>query len=255
MFWLILGSLVILYCILVRVRLGRVRFSIVPLVGGMGMLLLGVLIQMFPGLLAVWILQLAAVTVLAVLCGTELLVYTGSLSGRARSRQKQPVQCTIVLGSGLKKGNQLTSTLIERLTLAEKLYQGETVILSGGQTAHETAAEADVMKEWLLQNGVIPAEKVLLETESVNTRQNLRNTRHLYPDDLNPTQKVRIVTSDFHCWRVARLAAEFGLSGASVCGSRTMALIAPMYHLREVLAIIYGAVRQGGKGEKNDAEK
>lgn len=255
MFWLVLGSLTILYCILVRVKLGRVRFSIIPLMTGLGMLVLGVLIWMFPGWLPFWILQLVAVIVLVVLCATEFLVYFGSLSGRARAGQKQPVQCTIVLGSGLKKGNQLTSTLIERLTLAEKLHQGETVILSGGQTAHETAAEADVMKEWLLKSGVIPAEKLLLERESINTRQNLDNTRRLYPDKLNPSDKLRIVTSDFHCWRVSRLAAENGLSGAVVCGSRTMALIAPMYHLREVLAIIYGAVRQGGKGEKNDAEK
>ncbi len=255
MFWLVLGSLVILYCILVRAKLGRVRFSIIPLIGGLGMLVLGVLIQMFPGWLAVWILQLAAVTALVVLCAVEFLVYSGCLSGRARAGRKQPVRCTIVLGSGLKKGNQLTSTLIERLTLAEKLYQGETVILSGGQTAHETAAEADVMKAWLLKNGIIPEDKLLLERESVNTRQNLRNTRQLYPDKLNPADKLRIVTSDFHCWRVSRLAAKFGLSGAAVCGSRTMALIAPMYHLREVLAIIYGAARQGGKGEKNDAEK
>ena len=254
MFWLVLGAIILLYCLIVRIRLGRVRFSAVPVAGGLGMIVLGGLILLFPQWLPVWILQLAAVIVLVILCGVELVVYTGSLAGRARASQKQPVQCTVVLGSGLKKGNQMTSTLIERLSLAEKLYQGEMVVLSGGQTRHETAVEADVMAQWLLKSGIIPADRLLLERKSVNTRQNLLNALRLFGDELKPAEQVRIITSDFHCWRTTRLSAACGLSGAAVCGSRTMALIAPMYHLREVLAIIYGAFRRKGEGEKDDAE-
>ena len=103
MFWLVLGALILLYCLIVRIRLGRVRFSAVLVAGGLGMIILGGLILMFPQWLPVWILQLAAVIGLVILCGVELVVYTGSLAGRARASQKQPVQCTVVLGSGFEK--------------------------------------------------------------------------------------------------------------------------------------------------------
>ena len=144
----------------------------------------------------------------------------------------------------------MTSTLIERLSLAEKLYQGEMVVLSGGQTRHETAVEADVMAQWLLKRGIIPADRLLLERKSVNTRQNLLNALRLFGDELKPAEQVRIITSDFHCWRTTRLSAACGLSGAAVCGSRTMALIAPMYHLREVLAIIYARSGEKERGRR-----
>ena len=34
MFWIILGALVLLYCIVVNEKLGKVRFSLVPALGG-----------------------------------------------------------------------------------------------------------------------------------------------------------------------------------------------------------------------------
>ena len=255
MFWLILGGLIILYCLVVRIRLGRVRFAAIASAGGLAMILLGGLILLFPYWLPVWILQLLAVTGLVILCGAELMVFAGSLSGKAGAASKQPVQYTVVLGSGLKKGSQMTSTLIERLSLAEKLYQGEYVILSGGQTRHETAVEADVMAQWLLKREKIPAQHLLLERGSVNTRQNLCNTHRMLGNQSLPAGQVRIVTSDFHCWRTARLAAACGLSGAMVCGSRTMALIAPLYHLRETLAIVYGVLRRDDAQKNTRGEK
>jgi uncharacterized SAM-binding protein YcdF (DUF218 family) len=243
MIWIVAGALVLIYCAVVYIKLGKVRFSIVPAAMGLGMLLLGLLLVLWPELLIGWLLQLAASIAVLVLAVTELYILFGNLPEVERCTP----DVTIVLGCGLKKGDQMTSTLLERLQLAKEKQQGEPIILSGGQTAHETVAEADVMKKWMLENGVQEA-LLLTEDASHNTRENLENCRALLEKrgDFEELY-VRIVTSDFHSARVRKLADEAGYPDYMICSSKTMALIAPMYHLRECLAVLYGTVRRRKK--------
>lgn len=248
MIWIILGALVLLYCAAVNIRLGKVRFSLIPAAGGLGMILLGALILAFPEQLWVWILQLLATVVIFVLAAVECVVLAGNRkeSGADKARPDYMV----VLGCGLKKGNQMTSTLLERLQLAKKMHMDEIILLSGGQTPRETVPEADVMMEWMKKNGV-PEGLLLAERESLNTRQNLENCKALIEEREGKAIGhlcVRIVTSDFHAGRVRRLAKETGYQNVAVYGSKTRALIAPMYHLRECLAILYGQLRKDDEG-------
>ena len=245
MFWIILGALVLLYCIVVNIKLGKVRFSLVPALGGAAMILLGVYILAFPEQMIVWFMQFAATALLLVLAGVECSVLAGS---RKNSGVQTQPDYTIVLGCGLKKGNRMTSTLLERLELAKKLHKGEKIILSGGQTPRETVSEASVMQNWMKENG-IPEELLRAEDASLNTRQNLENCKVLIEAETGTeigNLSVRIITSDFHAGRTRRLAEECGYGEVPVCGSKTMPLIAPMYHLRECLAVIYGGLRKKG---------
>ena len=245
MFWIILGALVLLYCIVVNIKLGKVRFSLVPALGGAAMILLGVCILAFPEQMIVWFMQFAATALLLVLAGVECSVLAGS---RKNSGVQTQPDYTIVLGCGLKKGNRMTSTLLERLELAKKLHKGEKIILSGGQTPRETVSEASVMQNWMKENG-IPEELLRAEDASLNTRQNLENCKVLIEAETGTeigNLSVRIITSDFHAGRTRRLAEECGYGEVPVCGSKTMPLIAPMYHLRECLAVIYGGLRKKG---------
>ena len=245
MFWIILGALVLLYCIAVNVKLGKVRFSAVPAAGGVAMILLGACIFAFPEQMVVWFMQFAATVLLLVLAGVECSVLAGC---RKNSGAQMQPDYTIVLGCGLKKGNRMTSTLLERLELAKKLHKGERIILSGGQTPRETVSEASVMQNWMKENG-IPKELLRAEDASLNTKQNLENCKALIEGETGTEigrLSVRIITSDFHAGRAGRLAEECGYGEVAVSGSKTMPLIAPMYHLRECLAIIYGGLRKKG---------
>ncbi len=246
MFWIILGALVLLYCIVVNMKLGKVRFSLVPALGGAALILLGVCILAFPEQMIVWFMQFAATALLLVLAGVECTVLAGSRKDDGGAKM-QP-DYTIVLGCGLKKGNRMTSTLLERLELAKKLYKGEKLVLSGGQTPRETVSEASVMTKWMMENGV-PAELLRAEDSSLNTKQNLENCKALLEAETGTeigNLSVRIITSDFHAGRARKLAEECGYGEVPVCGSKTMPLIAPMYHLRECLAVIYGGLRKKG---------
>lgn len=250
MIWIILGALVLLYCAVVNIRLGKVRFSVVPAAGGLGMVLLGVLILFFPEQSWVWVLQLAVTVGVFVLAAVECIVLAGCYK---EDKAETPPDYTIVLGCGLKKGNQMTSTLLERLSLARELHGGEPMVLSGGQTPRETVPEADVMINWMKRNGV-PDRLLLGERGSLNTRQNLENSKALL-EEKEGTEignlYIRIITSNFHAGRVRRLAIECGYQNTVVCGSKTVLLLAPMYHLRECLAILYGQL----KTRDADAEK
>ncbi len=245
---MIAGALVLLYCIIVNVKLGKVRFSLIPACGGLGMILLGALISAFPEQLWVWILQLLAMAGILVLAIVECIVLAGN---RLENGTERPCpDYTIVLGCGLRKGNQMPSTLRERLKLAKERYKGERIILSGGQTPRETAVEADVMINWMKENGV-PEDRLLAERKSLNTLQNLENCKALIQAETGTDIgrfSVRIITSDFHAGRTRRLAREIGYQKVIVCGSKTQTLIAPMYHLRECLAIVYGILRKREEG-------
>lgn len=48
MFWIWVGGLILLYCLTVRVRLGKLRSLRIVIAGGIGSLLLGGLILCFP---------------------------------------------------------------------------------------------------------------------------------------------------------------------------------------------------------------
>lgn len=248
MIWILFGMLVLVYCAAVNIRLGKVRFSVVPAAGGLCMILLGGFILAFSDQIWVWILQLLATVGIFVLAAAEWVVLAGNR--KENSTGEISPDYTIVLGCGLKKGDQMTSTLLERLQLAKNLHRGEEILLSGGQTPRETVPEACVMFDWMKQNGV-PENLLLTEKESVNTRQNLVHCKNWIEDRKGKEisgLRIRIVTSDFHAGRVRRLAKELGYQNIWVCGSKTRALIAPMYHLRECVAILYGMLRKREEG-------
>ena len=242
MFWIVLGALVLLYCLIVNIKLGKIRFSAVSALLGVLSIGLGVLLILFPEQPFVWVFQFAATIILTLLIIVDMIVIGGI---RKKVPDSKP-DYTIVLGCSLKKADQMTTTLQERLTLAKELHDGEPIVLSGGQTPGKTISEAYVMAHWMAENGV-DRELLITENLSLNTKQNLQNCRALLSEqDERPFEalSLRIITSDFHLWRTRRLAEECGYENAVILGSSTLPLIAPLYHLREVLAIIYGIIRK-----------
>ena len=77
---------------------------------------------------------------------------------------------TVVLGCGLRNGETVSRTMLERLEKARAVWQGEPLILSGGQSEREKYPEAEVMARWLMEKG-IPPKKLMQEGRSRNTVQ------------------------------------------------------------------------------------
>ena len=70
------------------------------------------------------------------------------------------------------------------------------------------------MKNYLIRHGV-PAEMILTDPDSFNTRENLRNAAVLLRET-GEVRKVLIVTSDYHLPRAMALANDEGLEAAGL---------------------------------------
>lgn len=142
-------------------------------------------------------------------------------------------QAMIILGAQVYPDGRPSPQLELRLEAALNLWlqHPRPVITCGAQGKNEPEPEGDIMKAWLVARG-IPAQQITAETTSRNTRQNLQNARRLLPEG---TERVTIVTSDYHLPRALLLARDEGLS-ADGAGSPCKPEYWIKNHFREVLA-------------------
>ena len=178
-FWWILGAAVLLYCGAVRLLAGKMAFAAVPAAGGVLCILLGTGILRFPGNPVLGWISGIGVLVIVILIFLEAGIL---LRARRLSAPAGKPDYTIVLGCGLRNGETVSRTMLERLEKARAVWQGEPIILSGGQSEREKYPEAEVMARWLMEKG-IPPEKLMQEGRSRNTVQNLRFTRDIIEAD------------------------------------------------------------------------
>lgn len=141
----------------------------------------------------------------------------------------------IILGA---KVNGETPSLTLRYRLEEALSYAEAhpevkFILSGGQGPDEDVAEGEAMRRYLTERGV-QEERLLLETESTSTYENLLYSKELLPDDVNA---VTIITSDFHLARARMIADSLDLV-TDALPAKTPPSVEAKHNVRERLALI-----------------
>ena len=138
----------------------------------------------------------------------------------------------IVLGAQVKADGEPSVQLSLRLeaALAEYEKHPRTIVVCGAQGSDEPRPEGDVMRDWLLERGV-PADDVLAEMDSRNTRQNLENAAALFA----PETSVTVVTSDYHLPRALAMARDTGLDADGV-GSPCRPEDWMKYQCRELLS-------------------
>lgn len=146
------------------------------------------------------------------------------------------LEAIVVLGSGLING-QVPPLLAARLQRALEAQRAQretpTIITSGGQGPDEPRPEGLVMRNYLIEHGAVP-DRVLAETESRNTAENLRLSRELLPA---PESPILVVTSSYHVFRAALLTRTLGLR-AHVIGARTAWYYLPSAVLREFVGVL-----------------
>ena len=116
---------------------------------------------------------LIVVLLLGVLCALGLIGFVYYKETHLPPVQESDV--IIVLGAQVKADGTPSVALERRLTAALESYREkrQILIVCGAQGGDEPRAEGDVMRDWLLAQGV-PETDVIAETSSFNTRENLR---------------------------------------------------------------------------------
>ncbi|MCL2441418.1 MAG: YdcF family protein [Treponema sp.] len=111
-------------------------------------------------------------------------------------------------------------------------------IASGGQGPGEDITEAEVIRRYLIENGV-NRDRILMEDKSRNTLENLKFSDELY--DLTD-KNILIVTTDYHMFRSMTVARKLGYKNVSGLPSRSQRSVLPIYLLREYASVMLYAL-------------
>ncbi|WP_295214480.1 YdcF family protein [Ruminococcus sp.] len=167
------------------------------------------------------------------------LIFSGIMSvqmARAIADTPKTPETVVVLGCKVR-GTKPSAMLTRRLEAAlEYLDENPSVscVVTGGQGAGEDIPEGQAMKLWLVEHGVAE-ERILVEDQSTDTQENLRNAAEILEENRLGTEIV-IVTDGFHQYRAELLAEKAGLE-ASAYSAYTNPLYVPTYWVREWMAL------------------
>ena len=161
----------------------------------------------------------------------------------ARHRPEPDKDCILILGCAFRKDGTLPPLLRGRVDRAVEFWRhqkeatGKEAVLipSGGRGPDETMAEAEAMRNYLLEQG-IPDRLIRPETESANTYQNMLFSRRIV-EETGPQSKAVFSTTNYHVFRSGVWASEAGLAAEGI-GSRTRWWFWPNAFMRECIGLL-----------------
>ena len=153
---------------------------------------------------------------------------------------EQGLNYIVVLGARVN-GSVPSGSLRNRIRVgAEYLRDNPQTIavLSGAQGSGEEISEARCMYDNMVAAGIDPA-RLILEEQSTDTAENLRNSRALIPEGAS----VGLVTNNFHIFRALALARNRGWTDVRGVPVATTMLSLPHYLMREFVGVVYETLR------------
>ncbi|HAA0536517.1 TPA_asm: YdcF family protein, partial [Listeria monocytogenes] len=168
-----------------------------------------------------------------------LLIVAAFMFSGSRTKPSENADTVLILGAKVNGTPAVPSLVLQERLDAAVAYLNEypkaKVIVSGGQGADESATEASVMEEYLVNEG-IARKRIETETKSKRTEENIK-----YSNAKFNLGKTVIVTSDYHMYRALMLAKRQGIDASGLpATSKTFAKYKGM--MREVLSITYAWV-------------
>ena len=185
-----------------------------------------------------WVKALAGLALAGVLVFGALL---GQVLSGARDDIIGDPKAMVILGCQLHDWGpsvMLQDRLDKALEYLED-YPDITVVVSGGQGTNEPTTEAEGMADYLVEHG-ISRERIILESQSHNTNQNLRwSARHLAEAGIDVKDGVIIVSNGFHLTRVRMLAGRAGYENVSTLAAPSSHLPSRLkMYIREPIAMV-----------------
>lgn len=239
---LFLGILSMLYFFIL---LGTISFGffllIYPLfsIGIMGIAIFEILHKKsFLSIFSKWIRRILVAFVSFIIL--VFLILEGRFLHQSLQSHQNASDFVIVLGAQVR-GSSLSPSLKYRLDATLSYYYQHpttTIIVSGGQGIGEDDSEANIMKQYLVKQG-IPSEKILMEDQSTSTYENLLFTKKIL-DTYQRNYTVTIITNGFHCYRALYIAKKLGYD-AYTYAAKEHAISTPHYYIREFFAYLKDA--------------
>ena len=172
-------------------------------------------------------------------------IFTAVCVCAQKERTARQADCMIVLGARVWPSGRMSNALRYRCETALQVWKDglvQNIIVTGGRGADEPAAEADVMREFFLDNGV-PEEQVIAENTSTNTIQNLWNAREIMRQ--KGWETAAVVTNDYHVQRALWIARDAEVTACGIAAPSPDRLPTRLFcRFRESLSWILYALRR-----------
>lgn len=235
MIWMIVGILCVLYCLALAITGGTgTWFFLIWGIMGVAFILWGIFRGHIWHVMPHW-LHITAGTLFLLMLAVFLFTEGCIISGFSKNTDKE-LDYIVVLGAQLKTTGP-SRVLQYRLDTAYEYltaHPDTKAIVSGGQGSNEPASEAQGMYDYLVKRGIEPG-RIVLEDKSVNTEQNIRFSKDFLQAD---TDKVGIVSNNFHVFRAVKLAKAAGYRNVVGIAAPATAFYLPNNMLREFFGVV-----------------
>ncbi len=155
---------------------------------------------------------------------------------------RRDADVAIVLGAKVFSDGSLSLALSDRLDTAAEFFREGRVrfVLVSGATGVEGINEATAMRGYLIEAG-LPADRLLVDPDGVNTLATARNARRLMAE--HRLTSALVVSHYFHLARCKLLFEEQGIAAVTVPArmSRRL-LLEPYYFARECVGYLWYAL-------------
>lgn len=215
------------------------KFAAFPAIFGAFFILFGVAAQLGGacGKIMMWILAALLALLVLLFFALEVFIFAGD---KDELPAGEP-DAVVVLGAQVHPWGP-SVLLADRLNTAYDYlveHPDVPVIVSGGQGPDEHATEAAVMRDYLVAKGLSP-DRIWLEEESHNTKENLIYTRALLEKKgIDPdAAQLLVVSNGFHLSRVRMLAERQGLNAFTLAAPSTHFAAKVQSYIREAPALV-----------------
>ena len=218
-----LGSLLIVYAVILSFTESFAWYRIVWVILGIGLIVLKNR-TLNPGMILLYVLVYGSVIVSCLFAKVQ--------NQKCIQAGKQRTADVIVV-LGCKTPSRAFNWRAEAAAGYLKAHPETTAVVTGGQGSDEAISEGEAFHQRLLQLG-ISEDRIQTETESTSTRENFINADHLYAVK---NKTVGIVTSSYHIYRSILIAGQCGYTDVFGIPAKTLLFYEPDNILREVLAL------------------
>ena len=218
-----LGSLLIVYAVILSFTESFAWYRIVWVILGLGLIVLKNR-TLNPGKILLYVLVYGSVIVSCLF--VEMQNQKCIQAGKQRTAD-------VIVVLGCKTPSRAFNWRAEAAAGYLKAHPETTAVVTGGQGSDEAISEGEAFHQRLLQLG-ISEDRIQTETESTSTRENFINADHLYAVK---NKTVGIVTNSYHIYRSILIAGQCGYTDVFGIPAKTLLFYEPDNILREVLAL------------------
>lgn len=142
-----------------------------------------------------------------------LAVYIFSAGGLQSDVDELPDDTAFIVFGSKINGDRPSSVMKKRLNKTIEYMEelpDSVCVVSGGQGSDEICPEAEVMKNYLMENG-IDEDRILVEDKARNTIQNIKLSTELLEEEGMGDRHIVSVSNAFHIPRIKLICARLGV--------------------------------------------